>query len=272
MATQPQLINSNAVFPFDGYVVKVGDDPGSLTSVGACDGDVSAALAYTINEIQNSGGQKITKQLKDFLITCDFTLMEFNVDRIVEMTGGLFNQADIAGTPVAGGNQVVSSGNWSYDQLIELTGQNASGAQPTINSVTGSVDGALVLDTDYFVVKTKAGKWAIYVIDSVTVTTEVQDITVNSDYTPAAAKKMTAGTATLELTPKYVRFENVNDSGQTRYLDVYSADLGDAGFTFSFGSALNEGVNTTPVQLVGRIDTNRTNGDQLLQYVDEQQV
>jgi hypothetical protein len=249
MATQQQLVNANAVFPFDGAVCLVGADEGSLTSIGALDGDIAAAMSYTRVKIQDSGGEKIITQLKNFEIACDFTLMEFNVDRIVDMAGGLFNQADIAGTPVAGANQVVSSGSWAYEQVIELSGQNASGAQPTINSVTGSVDGALVLDTDYFVAKTPSGKWGVYVTDSLTVSTEAQSITINSDYTPASAKKMTAGTATLELVPKFVRFE-----------------------TFSFGSALNEGTNTTPVSMVGSIDTTRTNGDQLLSYVDEQQA
>lgn len=97
------------------------------------------------------------------------------------------------GTIVNDFSQVVNSGNWSYDKFIEFANQNGSGAKITPDSVTGSVDGALVLNTDYFVVKNGAGKWGIVVRDSTTVTTEAQNITVVYDYTPAASIKYASG-------------------------------------------------------------------------------
>jgi hypothetical protein len=272
-ATQNQIVNANAIFAFDGYVVQIGADEGSLTSVGSCDGDITGVINYTRSLIQNSGGQDILGQMKNFTADLSFVLQEFNVDKINEIGSGLFEQADIAGTPVVGANQTVNNGNWELDKLIELSGQNASGAQPTINSVTGSVDGALILDDDYFVTQTKAGKWAIYVVNTGTATaTQAQNITINTDYTPAEAKRLFAGAATVELVPQVVRFINTDENGKVRQLTIYRADLGDGGFTFSFGSALNEGVNTYPITMQGRLDSSRTNGRQLLEYLDEQQV
>ena len=97
--------------------------------------------------------------------------------------------SNVAGTPVAWALQNVASGSWNYNNFIKIANQNGNGSAITVNTVTGSVDGALVAGTDYFVGQNEAGEYGIFVIDSATVTTEVQDIDLDYDYTPNAAEQ-----------------------------------------------------------------------------------
>jgi hypothetical protein len=273
MGLNNQTIKETAYFPFDGYVVEAGADEGSLTTVGGCDGDATGDFAYTVFKYQNAGNQTIINQIKNMVMNLSFTLSELNTDSMETLAGGALTKITTAGTPVVGDTQVVASGNWSYDKLIELTGQNASGAQPTINSVTGSVDGALTVNDDYFVAKTKSGKWAIYIVAAGTLTTtEVQSITIDTDYTPAASVELHGGSAGTTLSANVIRFAQYDTDGTTilRSLTIWSSTLGEGGLSFIFGSALNDGVNTMPMTLIGDIDTNRADGKQLFKYFDSQ--
>ena len=93
-----------------------------------------------------------------------------------------------------GASQVKASGAWEYDVPFELEGQNADGTAPSITSITGSVDGVIATPADYSLVKyNSTGKWSVMIIDSVTVTTEVQTMTVLYDYTPSVNTKVTTG-------------------------------------------------------------------------------
>jgi len=78
----------------------------------------------------------------------------------------------------------VSSGSWNYNNFIRITNQNGDGSAITVNSVTGATDGLLVAGTDYYVGQNDDGEYGIFIIDSATVTTETQDITIDYDYTP----------------------------------------------------------------------------------------
>lgn len=269
MPKQSQVVNANAVFPFDGYVVKCGDTVGGLVSVGACDGNANANLQYTRFKYQDSGAETLKEYVKNMILNIDFTLSELNPTKITQLGTGIFTQTSAAGTPVSGGSQVVASGGWEYNIPILLTGQNSTGAIPTINSVTGSVDGVIVLHTDYTPVKI-GSRWYITIVDSTTVTTEAQTMTFDTDYTPSASETLDVGSSLVVLTPKIVQFEHTDASSNVRSLTVWSAAPGDGGFAFSFGSALDEGVNLMPISLEGNLDEDRTDGEQLFQYFDEQ--
>lgn len=272
MPQQTTIQNANAIFPFDGYKVEIGPNIGSLTNIGVCEGDAVAALQWAKFKQESANGPILFEQIKDLIINMDFNMYELDVDNLNIIGGGLFNLTTTAGTPVSGGVETIASGDWAYNQMYVLQNKESDGSQPTINSVTGSVDGALVLDTDYFVTKNQDGKWGIYILDTVTVTTLVQSIAVDTDYTPAASKTLDAGTNSLTLTPAVVRFSHIDGDSKERYLDIWAATLGENGFTFTFGSQVNDGAQSFPVSLSGDLDTTRDDGKQLMSYVDQQSV
>lgn len=118
-----------------------------------------------------------------------FTWQEVNnVDLLAQFLG--LSVENVAGTPVVWANQVESSWTWNYNAPFKIENQNGDGSLVSITSVTGSVDGGLVANTDYFVWQNSAGETVITVIDSATVTTETQNLTIVYDYTPNAAKNI----------------------------------------------------------------------------------
>lgn len=94
---------------------------------------------------------------------------------------------NVAGTPVAGQIDTKTSGSRSFGTGFLLSNANGDGTAVTVNSVTGSVDGALALNVDYAIGLDGSGNTVITILDSATVTTEAQDLTIDYDYTPNAS-------------------------------------------------------------------------------------
>lgn len=127
-------------------------------------------------------------------VTITGNLWENNLTKIKAVRGGIDLLTTVASTLVSSAAQTIASGSWNYNVPVEITGQNSSGAAPTINSITGSVDGVLVEDTDFFLQKdASTNKWSVVFIDSVTITTEAQNMVLDYDYTPAASTAVSTG-------------------------------------------------------------------------------
>ena len=155
-------------------------------------------------------------------ITIEAELLEdMGVDTVELLLGGL-NRTDVAGTIVAGASQVVTSGSWGYNDPFVIENQNGDGTQLTINSVTGGTDGALVANTDYFVWKNSNWDTIITVIDSTTVTTESQTITVNYDYTPNASEQIEVNSSFTENALFEVKI-TATDNGKNRTINLTPA-------------------------------------------------
>lgn len=181
-----------------------------------------------------------------------------NVDRdmIERLIGGTAN--DVAGSLVAGATQVIAS-PFTAGLFYAIDNQNGSGAALTINSVTGSVDGALAANDDYQVVVNDAGVYGIVlrtVAEGSTLTTLTQTITINYDYTPTAAEELTLAVEFMEAPRLMVKIEAENDAGDVRritlddctfegvygmtYLDVVEAgDLTGTQFVFKAADGSN---------------------------------
>jgi hypothetical protein len=167
----------------------------SFTGLGAAD---ALVLTETITPLDGEPDNAVKPRRADGVasqtVTVTGNFWENDPVKIAALRGGIDVVTQTAGTPVAGASQVVAASGWAFDVPIEIDGQNASGLVPTINSVTGSVDGVLVNRTDYVVQKDNStNKWSIVITDSATVTTIVQTITINYDYTPSSNTKVTTG-------------------------------------------------------------------------------
>jgi len=131
----------------------------------------------------------------------------------VIMRGTLDTVTPVPGSAVTGATQTVYSGAWGYNTFEPLDHQNGSGAAVSVTSVTGSTNGLLVAETDYFVVKNDDGIYGIMVKDSATVTTIAQNLAIVYDYTPSASVIYTTG-GTSALPYFYVRMTNTDENGK----------------------------------------------------------
>ncbi len=204
----------------------VGDDAGSLVDMGAL-----RNIRFTAEQIQtvvqsDNRGEIIRKSRMPGRIEAEL-LEPGDIDTLENIFKGIIAKTSVAATPVAGASQVIAS-PLVANEWTELTYQNGDETQPTINSVTGSVDGALTLNDDFHIVQNPStGKWGIIfntVAIGPTLTTLTQTATINSDYTPAASKVATGGT-NQTATPRYVKIiaESEDSSLLTREIVLESA-------------------------------------------------
>ena len=207
-------VNPNALSKFVGILeVAPQDNPSALQRVASVRGLVSN-FDNTVNAVDIKADDTGTV-FKGFIPEVRFegTFLE-NADRdlINLILGG--TTSNVAGTPVAGATQVLSSGSWDVNIAYKIENQNGDGSALTINSVTGSVDGALTANDDYDIVKLSDGDYAIVLQDvasATNLTTIVQDITVDYDYTPNAREDLNFPISFTESPRLYVKITATDD-------------------------------------------------------------
>ena len=198
-------INSNALSKFVGILeVAPQATPGVLTRVASVRGLVSN-FDNTVNAVDIKADDTGTV-FKGYIPEVRFEgsfLENADRDTIVLLLGG--TPSDVAGVLVGGASQVLASGDWAYNGANIVENQNGDGSILTINSVTGGTDGLLVVGTDYFVGQDVNGKTIVTIIDSATVTTETQAMTIDYDYTPNTREDMTFPVVFTETPRLYVK-------------------------------------------------------------------
>ncbi len=264
--SQTTVQRQNAI-RFGSAKFEIGDSLAALTNIGALR-NVKAVESWEEVLVESGNAGVLLKKIRNQKLTLSADYLEPDMQVLNIIRGGIDNYSTVAGTPVSGYSQVVASGTWNYEKFIPFDKQNGSGAKITPTSVTGSVDGALVLDTDYFLVKSPVGAWGLYIIDSATLTTEVQDITIVYDYTPAASKKLSSG-GKFTIDSKVIRLTNTNEAGKELRIVVYNAYNSKA-LELNFPDDNSEDVMVVPVSLIAEVDASRTGGDQLYEITDEQ--
>ena len=128
---------------------------------------------------------------------------------------------NVAGTPVVWEVQTKTSGSWNYNNPFLIENQNGDGSLITPTTVVAATDGLLVANTDYFVWLNADWKTVITIIDSATLTTEAQDITITYNYTPNQAKNIWLIRTTIalpELVVKILGCPNSDTEFNTHYL------------------------------------------------------
>jgi hypothetical protein len=241
--------------------VEVGENFGALTSVGTLQ-NVSVKESWKEIRFKTGNGGEINPIVFDQEVEVSADLNENDLAIINIIRGGIDTYAAVAGTPVSGASQVIASGAWAYKKFIKIENQNYNGGAITVNSVTAGTDGVLVADTDYYVGQNENGDYGIYVIDSLTVTTLNQTLTINHDYTPAASKTLSSG-GKYEIAYKVIRLTNTHPiNGTTYQLDIYKAS-NTAPLEEAWQDDGSEKPNTQKFTMRGVCDTTRTAGDQL---------
>lgn len=251
----------------NGCEVSIGDEVASLVSVGVLDGDSKIDVTYDLVEYLGSQGEEVISYTKNHIANMNFNMIQHDLQKIEEIMGGLATVTTVNGDPVTGAEQVISAG-WTAEKEYVLEGQNGDASKPTINSVSGSSSGAGSVDDDYFLVKGADGRWRIVLRTDGTATFGTgESITINYDYTPAESKALKFGSSSAEITPKIVQFL-LTQAGKIFRVRVWAAK-NENGLSLSFPAAQNDTPSNIPVQMKGRIDKDRAEGEQLLEIYDE---
>jgi hypothetical protein len=272
-------------FP-DGCKVEASPDGSVWTDLGAINSDVKAKLEYDVNELNTANAGKLDRVIRNMKMTGGFTLINLDPTGIALISGGLLTTTTVAGSLESSiDNAVFASGSWAENSplafpIIKTTGKTilrcTSANKPTIASVTGSVDGVLAVNDDYFLLPDSFGAspsgWLIMfnVSTGTALTTANQNITVVfTSCTPVASTVVKCGTSTYKLSARQLRFTHTDDNGKVRKLQLFAADVDSGGFNFDFKGANSDGVEEMPLTFSARLDTSRTSGDQLAEWTVE---
>ena len=261
-----QTVKQKFSYP-DGVSMEISTDNGSTwLDVGVMMDGFSATYDYSVSEVEFGNAENPDPQAKNLKLSLSPSeLVSWDSQVVEQLSAGLITRTVVAGTLVSGEDQVVASGDWEFGKGILLTGQNATGTAPTINSVTGSVDGLAAAD-DYTLVKLPGG-WYLQPLDGTNFTTEAQSLTINTDYTPAAGYNLSSGTSSKVLVPYWVRFTHYTDDALTTYdysLDAYRVYPNAGGLVFNkLGAKSDNDFDTWTVALTAERDSGRADGSQL---------
>ena len=255
-----------------GYEVAIQTDPDTpdvYTDLGVTMQGGSLTLAYDSVKVTGSRAESVKNFFKNMSLEASFSLIQLELGNIAKLMSGAGALESIAAAPVAGASHVIAAGAWLFSKFIPHEKQNGNGTAPTIVSVTGSVDGALVAGADYERVKV-GDLWGILVKDSATVTTEAQSITIVYDYTPSAKKVLKVGASAVDVRPRALRIRKLLDAANNKYWTaiIYAA-VNSNGFSFPLPRYDEDEPATLECVMTGQLDVSRTNLDQLFRIEDE---
>jgi hypothetical protein len=264
MYQQPVVKKSN--IKIGSVKVEISDNDVDYTSLGTGNKAKFSEKLTAVNIISDNGGL-IDTIVQDQTCEVDYTMLEFDLNVMQQVRGGIDDYSTIAGAPVNGYSQLALAGSWKFNKFIKFASQNADGSIINPSSVTAGTDGALVAGTDYYVGQNGAGEYGIFIVDSANVTTENQNITIVYTYTPIAAQVIKTGGKTSILS-KYVRLTNTR-TGKRFMITVYKAQNAD-GISIDFPGDDEGKAWENNVKFTGSKDPNRAEGDQLFTILNEQ--
>lgn len=238
--------------------VLIGNDFANLVDVGALREPQFTALTEN-QSVEFDNTDPLRKFVRGTRMQVTFTLAEINLSNIALLDDGIVNLTTTPGTPVPGAEQLVVSGGWNYEQFIPLANQNGDGSAVTVNSVTGATDGALTVDDDFHVVNV-GGQFGIIVHDTPDVTTLDQNLTIDYDYTPNAAKRVTFNESGNKIL-KAMRIINTDEHGKEFRIDIEEG-TNFAPISLDFAGDEEDDVATMAIDFQGKV----------VEWVDEQQT
>jgi len=270
---------ANIYFP-DGALVSVkAVGEGSYTDVGAINSPIANTLTWTENQVETANAGKTAKQIKSMIMDGSMTLINLEAESVSRLSGGVLTEVITAGGAFTDApDEVISSGSYGDVQATNLNPTTLAGASVravllALTSITGSVDGALIADNDYTLItdpNSPSGFSIILNTAGTNLTTIVQDITVDyGSITPVASTKLTGGHSTFIMNAVAMKITHTDDNGKLRQVELYSVDMNSGGFQFNFKGANEDGVEEMPLAFTAKLDTSRTNGDQLFAWTIE---
>ena len=269
MAVKQTTVQKSDSIRFGSAKFEVSSDDITYTDYGAFR-NVAFRESWDEVKVESDNAGRIKTGMANQIASIEGDLMEINLTNLNQMRGGIDLFTTQAGTPVAGATQTLASGAWGYNDPEVVENQNYDASALTINSVTGGTDGLLVADTDYFVGVNVRGETIITILDSATVTTETQTMTIDYDYTPAASKTLKSG-GLFTMSDRYVRITNLDEDGDSFIIKLFAATSAE-GIVIELQPDEGDDPAVTHIRMEGRQDETLTEGEQLYEIVDAQNI
>ena len=280
-----QTTKKNFLFP-DGCQVLVKETgAGSYTDIGAINSSVTSSLTFDENQIETANCGTTEKQINNMKIEGGFTLINWDLDAIEKLSGGVVSRvvtAAAATTDIP--DQDIAVG-WDDNILYDLVAYTSSSdstelhlsAKPTLTSVTLDPDGTpevLVEDTEYYIVANpnSTSGYSIGFISANMSTGSPKTYKITVDYgsnTPVASETLNAGASTVILNPVALRFKHTDENGLIRQMDLHSVDPNSGFLQINFKGANEDGLEEIPLTFQARLDPNLTSGQQLFSFLLE---
>jgi hypothetical protein len=279
-----QTSQTNIYFPDGCQVLIKASGDADYTDLGVIEGDTTATFNFDVNQVETANAGKTVKQYKNMTVEGGFTLNSLNPTALEKLGTGLFSVSTTAASPVATiPDQVIAAGwadNTAYDLVMYTSSSDTTllrtTAKPTLTSVTldaGGTPEALTENDDYVIIASDCTSgWAIVFISAgiVTGSPTTKDITINYDTnTPVATVVMSAGTSTQVSTPCEMMYKHTDSDSLVRSFYMPSCEPNSGGFQFNFKGANSDGLESMPITFTARLDTTKTDGEQLFQWTIE---
>ncbi len=263
MVTQTTVQNINNV-RFGSAVLEVGPTLGSLVNLGALK-NLKFGEDFDPVKLEADNVGQFMVAIKNQTMVIEGDLMEYDLEKMSIIRGGIDTFSTVAASPVAVTNElhVVSSTNG-----VRLDHREGDGTEVSAITVTDLANTACVRNTDYVVYVDSSGYTCIARVSGSTVLTDGDTAKVSYSYTPNASVTLTSG-GKFEISPRVVRLTNTNAAGKKFQLTLYKCTI-EEGMSYKYPADNSSEAVAVHIKLVGTLDTTRTAGDQLFGLVDEQ--
>lgn len=283
-------VKTNIYFP-DGC--KVEADTGSgYFDLGAINSTVSATLEWEENQIETANAGKLDKIIRNMTMKGGFTLINLDPTGVEALGGGVFEKVDVAASEIATFEDQIIPLGWDDATRYPLKVFSSSAGvtdielrfstAPTLTSVVldpddnnetltawgaaASGDYTIVADPDAY------SGWAIIFNSASMATGTPKTLPITITYaanTPIASETLYAGSSNAQLTAYALKFTHTDSNSKKRILELYSVDAESGGFQFNFKGANEDGLEEMPLTFTAKIDSDRTDGRQLMGWTVE---
>ena len=280
-----QTTKKNVLFP-DGCKVSI-KEYGALTytDIGAIQSAVTASLSFDENQVELSNAGNTAKQINNMKMEGGFTLVNFELDVIEKLSGGIMSKTVTASAATSAiPDQTIAAG-WASNVLYNVVAETSStdstelklDSTPvvTVTLDLGGTPEVLAADTDYVVTAdaNSSSGWSFQFISANMSTLSPTTFGITIEFgsnVPRGSTTINAGSSTVVLDPMIFKFEHTDGSGLVRRLDLWSVDPNSGFLSFDFKGADEDGLEQLPITFMSKIDTDRTDGQQLMSFtIDE---
>ena len=279
---QVQTTKTNNIYFPDGALVSImASGEVSYTDVGAIEQGVTATLNWDESQIETGNAGKLAKRIRNMTIAGAFNLINLEPASINRLGGGMFSITTTAASATTDiPDQVIAAGwddNVKYELIMETSSTNdtklRTTSKPTLTSVTLNATSpeSLVENSEYVIVAdgNSYSGWSIQFISANMSTGTPKSNSITIDYgsnTPVAKTTINCGSSGVTLAAYAMKITHTDDNSLTRVLELFSVDGNSGGFAFNFKGANEDGVETMPLTFTAKIDSSKTDGQQLFAW------
>lgn len=269
-------LKADVVFK-DGAKAQVKVAGGSYIDIGALKGSIALSYTFDKEEFDTANAGDLDSRVTNMKVDGSFNLLNLNYANMSKLSSGLLTEVTNTGaldstiddfviaSDAAENNKPYALEFVNTASQIKLTLDSA----PTIASVTGSVDGALTVDDDYFIIADENASSGYSIMFSTAGTGSISTFTqtftvVITSVTPVASTEVYAGSSTSQLVPYSLKFTHRDSNNDIDIeFELYAADINSGGLQFNFGGADEDGYEESPIAFTGKIDSSLADGKQL---------